>query len=315
MPEDVMATDAHMAHDPTIFTDSQVVPFYERRNIMDSGKRLRFNRLMHRRGAHHEGQGLFLVPLDHSVAQGPLTSSDGFGRIVDDVGRNGADGIIVHKGRVRFLGGALPTDLALVIHLSASTCHAPDTDHKVLVTGVEQALRYGADAVSVHVNLGSESEAHQLADLGRVADACAQWGIPLIAMIYPRGPRISDGSDPELVAHAASLAADLGADVVKTPYTGAVETMREVVRSCPIPLLTAGGEKAASETALYASIEDVMSAGVAGVAMGRNVFEARDVPGVTQRIARIVHRPRPQRRSDDVKDHDGVIPIRSIQSS
>jgi hypothetical protein len=49
--------------------------------------------------------------------------------------------------------------------------------------------------------------------------------------------------------------------------------------------------------------------------MGRNVFEARDIADVTRRIARIVHRPRPQRRPDVVKDHDGVIPIRSIQSS
>lgn len=286
-------------------------PAYERRNIMDSGKRLRFERLMHRRGVHHEGQGLFLVPLDHSVAQGPLTSSDGFGRIVDEVGRNGADGIIVHKGRVRFLGRALPPDLALVIHLSASTCHAPDADHKVLVTGVEEALRYGADAVSVHVNLGSETEADQLADLGRVADACALWGIPLIAMIYPRGPTIGNGADPKLVAHAASLAADLGADLVKTPYTGAVETMMQVVRSCPIPVITAGGEKAVSEDALYASIEDVMRAGVAGVAVGRNVFEARDIADVTRRIAGIVHQPRPQSRSDSVEDGDGLIHIRS----
>jgi 2-amino-4,5-dihydroxy-6-oxo-7-(phosphooxy)heptanoate synthase len=282
---------------------------------MDSGKRLRFERLMHRRGAHHKGQGLFLVRLDHSVAQGPLSSSDGFGRIVDEVGRNGADGIVIHKGRVRFLGRALPPDLALIIHLSASTRHAPDTDHKVLVTGVEQALRYGADAVSVHVNLGSESEAHQLADLGRVADVCALWGIPLIAMIYPRGPNIGDGSDAELVAHAASLAADLGADLVKTPYTGAVETMKEVVRSCPIPVITAGGEKADTEAVLYASIEDVMSAGVAGVAVGRNVFEARDVADVTRRIARIVHVPRPQRRGDFAEDRDGVVRIRSIQTS
>lgn len=259
---------------------------------MDSGKQLRLKRLMHRRGAHHEGQGLFLVPLDHSVAQGPLTSSDGFGRIVDKVGRHGADGIIVHKGRVRFLSHALPPDVALVIHLSASTRHARDTEHKVLVTGVEQALRYGADAVSVHVNLGSRTEAQQLADLGRVADACALWGIPLIAMIYPRGPRIGDESDPELVAHAASLAADLGADLVKTPYTGAVETMMDVVRSCPIPVITAGGEKAVSDVALYASIEDVMCAGIAGVAVGRNVFEARDIADVTRRIARIVHQNR-----------------------
>ena len=251
---------------------------------MDSGKRLRLERLAHRRGG-----GLFLVPLDHSVADGPVASSDDLAHIVDAVGRNGADGVVVHKGRVRFLSSALLRDLALVVHLSASTSHAPDADHKVLVADVEQALRHGADAVSVHVNLGSDTEAQQLADLGRVADGCALWGIPLLAMIYPRGPRIPDDSDPALVAHAASLAADLGADIVKTPYTGAVDTMADVVRSCPIPVVTAGGDKADSEAKLYASIEDVMCSGAAGVAVGRNVFQAPDVARVTRRIAEIVH--------------------------
>ncbi|MGH2941259.1 MAG: 2-amino-3,7-dideoxy-D-threo-hept-6-ulosonate synthase [Solirubrobacteraceae bacterium] len=256
---------------------------------MEAGKRVRLDRVMRRPGAHRGGGGLFLVPLDHSVASGPLASSDGLADIIATVGRNGADGVVIHKGRVRFLG-ALGPDLALVVHLSASTSHAPDADHKVLVADVEQALRCGADAVSVHVNLGSDTEAGQLADLGRVAAECSLWGMPLIAMVYPRGPRISDGTAPDLVAHAASLAADLGADIVKTPFTGDVASMSDVVRSCPIPVITAGGEKVGSEERLYGDIEDVMRAGAAGVAVGRNVFQADDVAGVTRRIARIVHR-------------------------
>jgi 2-amino-4,5-dihydroxy-6-oxo-7-(phosphooxy)heptanoate synthase len=256
---------------------------------MNSGKRLRLNRLMHRRCVPRSEGGLFLVPLDHSVAQGPLSSSDGFAEIIESIGRNGADGVVVHKGRVRFLGSVGP-DLALVVHLSASTSHAPDADHKVLVTDVEQALRCGADAVSVHVNLGSNTEAAQLADLGHVAGKCAEWGMPLIAMVYPRGPRIADATDPELVAHAASVAADLGADIVKTPYTGDIASMRDVVSSCPIPVIAAGGEKASFKEQLYGDIENVMRAGAAGVAVGRNVFEADDVADVTRRISRIVHR-------------------------
>jgi predicted phospho-2-dehydro-3-deoxyheptonate aldolase len=249
---------------------------------MDFGKRLRLERLQ------RKGDGLFLVPLDHSVADGPFATSDELSHIVNTVVRNGADGVVVHKGRARFLGPDLLRDLALVIHLSASTSHASDTDHKVLIADVEQALRQGADAVSVHVNLGSDTEAQQLADLGRVADRCAQWGMPLLAMIYPRGPRITNGSDPGLVAHAASLAADLGADIVKTPYSGSVDTMASVVQSCPIPVVTAGG-KAISEEELYTSVTDVMLSGAAGVAVGRNVFQAQDVATVTRRIAKIVH--------------------------
>jgi 2-amino-4,5-dihydroxy-6-oxo-7-(phosphonooxy)heptanoate synthase len=262
---------------------------------MDPGKHLRLNRLMNRRGVHRSDGGLFLVPLDHSVAQGPLASSDGLVDIIEAIGRNGADGVVLHKGRVRFLDSLCP-DLALVVHLSASTSHAPDADHKVLVADVEQALRCGADAVSVHVNLGSDTEAAQLADLGCVAGECTMWGMPLIAMVYPRGPRITDATDPELVAHAASLAADLGADIVKTPFTGDIESMSDVVRSCPIPVITAGGEKASSREQLYSDIEDVMRAGAAGVAVGRNIFEADDVADVTRRVSRIVHRSVPLSR-------------------
>jgi 2-amino-4,5-dihydroxy-6-oxo-7-(phosphonooxy)heptanoate synthase len=256
---------------------------------MASGKSLRLNRLIHRTCVHRSEHGLFLVPLDHSVAQGPIASSDGLAEIIEAIGRNGADGVVIHKGRVQFLDESLSPDLALVVHLSASTSHAPDADHKVLVSDVEQALRCGADAVSVHVNLGSDTEAAQLADLGRVADESTVWGMPLIAMVYPRGPRIADATDPELVAHAASVAADLGADIVKTPFTGDVESMADVVRSCPIPVITAGGEKASSKEWLYREIENVMRSGAAGVAVGRNIFEADDVADVTRRISSIVH--------------------------
>lgn len=151
-------------------------------------------------------------------------------------------------------------------------------------------MRCGADAVSVHVNLGSNTEAAQLADLGRIAGESTVWGMPLIAMVYPRGPRIANATDPALVAHAANVAADLNADIVKTPFTGDIESMSDVVRSCPIPVITAGGTRASSQEQLYGDIESVMRAGAAGVAVGRNVFEADDVADVTRRISHIVHR-------------------------
>ena len=104
-------------------------------------------------------------------------------------------------------------------------------------------MTLGADAVSVHVNLGSLDERSQIADLAAVAGACDRWNMPLIAMVYPRGPRIADAHHPELVAHAAALAAALGADVVKTTYPGSRASMAEVAASCPIPVIVAGGSR------------------------------------------------------------------------
>lgn len=230
----------------------------------------------------------FLVPIDHSVSTGPITSTAQLRDVVDAVADGGGDGVIVHKGRVRFLTSGL-LRVGLVVHLSGSTAHAEDEDEKVLLADIEDALRLGADAVSVHVNVGSRTEARQLADLGAVARACSRWSLPLIAMMYPRGPRISEPTDPQLIAHAANLAADLGADVVKTPYTGSARSMADVVASCPIPIIAAGGAHQESEEDLLALVGAMMQSGVNGVAIGRNVFDSPNVGRTVSQIARIVH--------------------------
>lgn len=231
----------------------------------------------------------FLVPLDHSLADGPVATAAGFPALVAAMSANDVDGLIVHKGRVRFLPFELLGELALVVHLNGSTRHAPDADAKVLVGAVEEAVALGADCVSLHVNLGSSTEAAQLNDLGAVADRCARWGVPLLAMVYPRGPRVADPTDPVLLAHAANVAADLGVDIVKLPYTGSPDTMRQVVESSPIPVVTAGGSVIGDTEKFLDLIETTMSSGVHGVAVGRNVFCAENPGRLARSVAQRVH--------------------------
>jgi 2-amino-4,5-dihydroxy-6-oxo-7-(phosphooxy)heptanoate synthase len=229
------------------------------------------------------------VPLDHSVTDGPVTGGRRVRELIGRIAGNGADAVVVHKGVLRYVDPASFTDLALVVHLSASTIHAPDPDAKYLVASVAEALRCGADAVSVHVNLGSAEEMHQIADLAAVADACDQWNVPLLAMMYPRGPKISNPAEPELIAHAATLAADLGADLVKTPYAGSVDEMADVTRDCPIPLLVAGGPRRAVTADVLSYVDDVLRGGAAGVAMGRNVFAATDPAALVRAMSDLNH--------------------------
>jgi 2-amino-4,5-dihydroxy-6-oxo-7-(phosphonooxy)heptanoate synthase len=231
----------------------------------------------------------FLVPLDHSLADGPVATATGFRALIAAMSANDVDGIIVHKGRVRFLPEDLLGQLGLVVHLNGSTRHAPDADAKILVGAVEEAVALGADGVSVHINLGSSTESAQLTDLGAVADRCARWGVPLLAMVYPRGPRVADPTDPTLLAHAANVAADLGVDIVKLPYTGSPETMREVVESSPIPVVTAGGSVVGDTAKFLDLIETTMESGVHGVAVGRNIFSAEDPGWLAKAVAQRVH--------------------------
>ncbi|XVV01548.1 2-amino-3,7-dideoxy-D-threo-hept-6-ulosonate synthase [Actinosynnema sp. CA-248983] len=199
-------------------------------------KALRLRRLSRPRDDRY-----LFVPLDHSVSDGPVVPRDRWSDLISSVVVGGADAIIVHKGRIRTIDPMLLGGCALIVHLSAGTAHMADANAKVLVGEVEEALRLGADAVSVHVNIGSDTEQRQLADFGVIANACDAWNVPLVAMVYPRGPRIADANDPALLAHVVNIAVDLGADIVKTNLALPVERMAEVVESCPIPVLVAGG--------------------------------------------------------------------------
>ncbi|TJZ57112.1 fructose-bisphosphate aldolase [Streptomyces piniterrae] len=252
-----------------------------------SGKSLRLTRLS------RPGDGKFLiVPMDHSVADGPIADAAGFSRIVGDVVAAGADAIVVHKGRARSIEPGLLKGAALIVHLSASTPHALDGDAKVLVGGVEEAVRAGADAVSVHINIGSDTEKRQLADLGAVSASCDRWGMPLLAMMYARGPRIQDPRDPALLAHVVGIAVDLGADLVKTVAADTAEDMAGIVAKTPVPVVLAGGPGGGRGLSDFAHF--AMDTGCRGLAVGRQVFHSPDPAAAVRTLTAAVHGPRPE---------------------
>jgi len=247
---------------------------------MVSGKEKRLRRIFREDGK------TVIVPMDHGVTVGPVLGLMDMQSIVDRLSSGGADAVVIHKG----IGKSVDSRrLGLIIHLSGSTNVGPDANWKVKVCSVEEAVRLGCDAVSVHINVGSTREHEMLVDLGEVADECDAWGVPLLAMMYPRGPNIKSEHDPDVVAHAARLGAELGADVIKTNYTGDVETFREVVRGCPVPVIIAGGPKAKTEEDVLETIYNSVKAGGAGVSIGRNVFQYENPSAMTRAIVGIVH--------------------------
>ena len=227
-----------------------------------------------------------MVPLDHGISMGPVAGLADPRRALEAAAAGGATCVTLHKGLVP-LAAPFADRLGVLLHLSASTDTGPDGHDKRLVATVEEALRLGCDGVSIHVNVGAATEARQLEDAGRVATACTEWGVPLVTMAYPRGPKVTDPHDPVLLAHAARLAAELGADAVKVPYSGDPATFRDVVRGCPVPVLVAGGPKRASFDLLVADLEGARKAGAAGCSIGRNVFQHPDPAAAVRRLAAV----------------------------
>lgn len=251
------------------------------------GKTLRLQRFFTR------GDGrLVLFPLDHGVSCGPIRGLEDMAAVMRYGINSGADGLVLHKGMMAYLerlSGRLP---GIFMHLSASTQIGPAFHHKVLVGSVEEAIRRGADGISVHVNLGDDSEPHMLKDLGLVGEACARWDLPLLIMIYVRGAHAPKPVTDDAIAHAARVAAELGADIIKIPAPQHVESMERIAVGVPVPVVMAGGHKEADERAFLGKIQQALQAGFAGVAVGRNVFQHPNPERFLSAIVSLVHEGR-----------------------
>ena len=234
-------------------------------------------------------QRTVIIPLDHGVSIGPVFGLLDMKTIVNQVAEGGANAVLEHKGIISSGYRGFGKDIGLILHLSASTSLGPHPHSKIQVADVEEAMRLGADAVSIHVNIGSENETEQLATLGATAKSCQEWGMPLLAMMYPRGPKITNQYDVDLVKYVARVGAELGADIIKTSYTGDPESYKEVIKGCPVPVVMAGGPKADTDEDFCEMVYGSILAGGAGVAAGRNVFQHKSPTKMVRVLCGLVH--------------------------
>ena len=227
--------------------------------------------------------------MDHGVTVGPIEGLADMRTTISKVVAGGANAILMHKGIVRAGHRGTGKDVGLIIHLSGGTSLSPDPNAKELVCTVEEAIKLGADAVSIHVNLGDGQEKEMLRDFGRVSNEARIWGIPLLAMVYPRGEKIKDEYDVNAVKHAARVGNEMGADIVKVSYTGSADTFKEVVAGCSVPVVIAGGPKMDSDREILEMVKGSIEAGGAGASIGRNVFQHKNPTQMVKAISSIVH--------------------------
>ncbi len=228
------------------------------------GKRVRLNRIT-------SNGKMICIPMDHGVTMGPMKGLTDMDYIIKKVSEGGATSVLVHKGIIHSLKE--PPRIGMIMHLTGSTNLSLAPNRKVQVGSVEEAVRLGADAVSVHINIGCKEEHEMLEILGNLACDCDARGMPLIAMMYPRGENIKDPNNPEVIAHVARIGAELGADIIKTVYTGDPESFEKVVKGCPVPIVIAGGPKSKTDSDVLEMAYGAIKAGAIGVAFGRNVFQ------------------------------------------
>lgn len=254
-----------------------------------SAKKLRLNRIFHGRSRR-----ILVVAFDHPLVLGPIPGTEDAAGQIRRFVRAGCDGILLTPGLLRHCADALlaPAMPGIIARIDWSTIWgAPETiaakqARSRLLARPEEALRLGADAVITYLVVGtgdSEFEAGEIARTAQVARECETLGMPLIVESLARGPKVQDYRDPKWIKYHTRIAAELGADAIKTDYAGNVASMAGVVKECPIPILVLGGSRTGSDEEALQTVSEIAQSGAAGVFFGRNVFQAADMDGFLAR--------------------------------
>jgi DhnA family fructose-bisphosphate aldolase class Ia len=238
---------------------------------------------------------VLLLAFDHAVEHGPSVyegidlSPERIARIAVE---GKVDGIIVHIGvakKIKRMVGKLP----IIVKLTARTSLTTDENQiQQIVTSVKEARDIGAKAIACTIYFGSDREAEMFKIFEEIKQDANKYKMPIFGFAYPRGKKLKSKYDPDAIRYAARVGAEIGFDVVKTYYTGDKESFSKVVKDCFVPVLVAGGPKISEEKDVLKIVEDVMSVGAAGVAIGRNIWMRKDEEAISllKEIRRIVHK-------------------------
>ncbi|MCG3212265.1 MAG: 3-hydroxy-5-phosphonooxypentane-2,4-dione thiolase [Anaerolineae bacterium] len=239
------------------------------------GKTRRLNRLF-----VGEQKRCLMSPLDHGGWLGPVKGIDNPQQIVAAVIKGGANALLISPGFYKAVAPIVPPSTAIVLRLSLTAGLSQQGTQETPIASLETALRMDADAIAVSVFFGREGDIDIYRWLASLVDASQRYNMPVVAEMMPPGDRFFDG---EAVAHAARIGMEIGADVIKTNYSGDIESFKQVVTAAPVPIIIAGGPKS-DDSATVQMVRDAVSAGAAGVAIGRRVWQADDPQAVTAQI-------------------------------
>lgn len=249
------------------------------------GKDIRLNRLLNRESGH-----LLAITVDHSIARGIFEGLVPIRQTINKIVAGNPDSLTMHKGIAQNCFAPYAGKTALIMKCSSFSPYLPSTD--TVTADVDEAVRLGADAISMGLILGGEYQNEQVYQLGKMTKAAESVGMPVVAHIYPKGEFIpmDKRASYENLRYCVRLGAELGVDIVKTTYSGSLESFAKVVEACPTRVVAAGGDNFADTRGFLQQTRDLIDAGAAGVTYGRGVWEYKDPTKMVQALGCIVNK-------------------------
>jgi len=213
-----------------------------------------------------------------------------------------ADALMITRGVARTSVDPA-TSPALVLRVSgAISILKEDISDETITTSMKEAVRLNASAVALSIFVGTDHEHQSLANLGRLVDEAQEYGMPVLAVTAVG--RELDKRDARYLGLACRIAAELGAQFVKTYYC---EEFERVVESCPVPLVIAGGPKLETARDALDLAYDAVQRGATGVDMGRNVWQSEAPVAMIQALRAIVHEGATAERASAVLERNAPV--------
>jgi DhnA family fructose-bisphosphate aldolase class Ia len=233
-----------------------------------------------------DGRAL-IVAMDHG-SQGPMRGLEKPGQVLEQVVEAGADAILTSLGIATTFIREIE-HCGLIVRIDGGSGFGTQEAHAWQRYPVSDAVAIGADAVGCMGLIGWPCEAENLRYVTQLTSECLSTGMPLMVETMPfsdsvPGPDLAGG-----IAKGARMAAEFGADFVKTRYTGDVASFRNVVESTFVPIVILGGPQVDSDEQLLAMVDEALQAGASGVAFGRNIWQ-HPAPGkLVRALAAVIH--------------------------
>jgi class I fructose-bisphosphate aldolase len=234
-------------------------------------------------------EGIYLA-YDHGMEHGPKDFDEKTVSplsIIEIAEKAEVDALVLLKGTARAYykkGMGVP----LIVKLNQKTNLRSGEPLSTQVCNVKEAIDIGASAVGYTVYAGSEYEQVMLQEFGRIEEEAHKYGLPVIMWSYPRGKAIADDEAPEIVAYAARIAMEMGADIVKLKYPNDNSKLKWIVESAGKTKVFMAGGKATTDEEFEKHVEEVISSGFSGVAVGRNVWQSNDPITRIKKIREII---------------------------
>ena len=225
----------------------------------------------------------FFMPIDHGYFQGPTRCLERPGETIKPLFEY-YDALFVTRGVLRSAIDACKTK-PIILRVSGGTSMvAKDLANEALTTSIEEIIRLNASAVGISVFVGSEYEKQTLMNLAQLVNDCERYGIPVMA-VTAVGKEL-EKRDARYLGLACRICAELGARIVKTYWC---EDFDKVVKSCPVPVVIAGGPKCETEAEVFKFVYDGMQKGAIGVNLGRNVWQSEQPAAMAAALRAIIH--------------------------